>query len=66
MVVHDRGTSFGTVWQLLPHGIHRTTRPIPPGRYRLVLRSDGYAEQTIPLDLRAGAAEEVDVTLERQ
>ncbi|MCP3919406.1 MAG: carboxypeptidase regulatory-like domain-containing protein [bacterium] len=35
----------------------------PPGRYRLVLISPGYANRGVPVELRAGEYEDVDVTL---
>lgn len=46
-------------------GTHRSSDPIHPGRYRLVLLSRGDPNRSVPLELRAGAYEDVDVTLSR-
>jgi len=46
-------------------GTQRSSGPINPGRYRLVLLSPGYAEQSVTVDLRAGEYEDVVVTLSR-
>ena len=48
-----------------PYGTHESRNPLPPGRYRLVLLSKGYAKQSVMLELRAGEHEDVDVTLSK-
>ena len=55
-----RGLSYTRIY---PYGSHESGNPLHPGRYRLVLRSPGYAERSVMLELRAGEYEDVDVTL---
>lgn len=43
----------------------RSSGPIEPGRYRLVLTSPGHVNRSVTIDLRAGEYEDVDVTLSR-
>lgn len=52
-------------WKIYPHGTHESRNELHPGRYRLLLRSPGYANQSVIVELRAGEYEEVDVTLAR-
>ncbi len=59
------GDRWVSSWKLYPHGTHESTHPIPPGRYRLVLRAPGYEERSVTVDLREGEVEPVDVTLTR-
>ncbi len=51
--------------RIYPHGTHESRNELHPGRYRLVLRSKGYAERSVMLELRAGAYEDVNVTLSK-
>ena len=41
----------------------RSSEPINPGRYRLVLISPGYDNRSVTIELRVGEYEDVDVTL---
>ncbi len=52
-------------WSFDAYPIHTSLSVFEPGRYRLVLRSPGYAERSVTLDLRAGEYEEVEVTLSK-
>ena len=52
-------------WTFDSYPTHTSLNPFEPGRYRLVLRSPGYAERSVTLDLRAGEYEDVDVTLSK-
>lgn len=54
-----------TSWNIYPSGTHESFNELHPGRYRLVLRSPGYAEKSVTLELRAGEYEVVDVILAR-
>ncbi len=68
LVLEVRGEN-GAIWQsnrnIYPHGTHETSDPLPPGRYRLSLLSQGYEERSVTLELRAGEYEDVDVTLSK-
>ena len=46
-------------------GTHKSSGPHHPGRYRLVLISPGYEKRSVPVELRAGEYEDVDVTLSK-
>ena len=68
MLGGDRVTLGSDAWATTSRfgpGTHRSSGPINPGRYRLVLRSASYAERSVTLELRAGEYEDVDVTLSR-
>ncbi len=69
LVVTERWQPGSDRWastsSLLPLGSHRSTMPIEPGRYRLVLRAPGHAERSVSVELRAGVYADVDVTLSR-
>jgi RNA polymerase sigma-70 factor (ECF subfamily) len=60
-------TSDGSIssWTFDSYPIHTSLNPFEPGRYRLVLRSPGYAERSVTVELRAGEYEDIDVTLFR-
>ncbi len=52
-------------WSFESYPIHTSLGEYEPGRYRLVLRSPGYAERSVTVELRAGEYEDVDVTLSK-
>jgi len=60
-------TSDGSIssWSFDSYPVHTSLDKFEPGRYRLVLLSAGYAEQSVTVDLRAGEYEDVVVTLSR-
>jgi hypothetical protein len=59
------GRRWASSWEVYPYGAHESFNELRPGRYGLVLRSQGYAERSVTVDLRAGEYEELDVTLSR-
>jgi hypothetical protein len=63
MRVQTESTVYGTNWQLLPYGTHQSTNPLDPGKYELLLTSEGFQEQRVSVDLVAGRYEDVQVTL---
>ncbi|MEM7305054.1 MAG: hypothetical protein AAF682_00220 [Planctomycetota bacterium] len=69
LVVHGRGEAGRDRWAststLYPYGTHESGDPLDAGRYRLVLISPGYENQSVTFDLREGDYEEVDVTLSK-
>lgn len=52
-------------WSFDAYPIHTSLTVLEPGRYRLVLRSQGHAERSVTVELRAGEYEDVEVTLSR-
>jgi len=52
-------------WSFDAYPIHTSLDVFEPGRYRLELRSPGYAERSVTVELRAGEYEDVDVTLSK-
>lgn len=69
LVVSDRWKPGSDRWATLskihPYGTHKSSMPLHPGRYRLVLISPGHANQSVTVELRAGEYEDVDVTLSK-
>ncbi len=59
----ENGAIWHSIRKIYAHGTHESRNELHPGRYRLVLRSKGYAERSVMLELRAGEYEDVDVTL---
>ncbi len=61
----ENGAIWHSIRKIYAHGTHESRTELHPGRYRLVLRSKGYAERSVMLELRAGEYEDVDVTLSK-
>lgn len=58
------GQSFGCGWYLCEQGINDHP-PLPPGRYTLTLRAEGFAEQSETFDLDAGRTRLLEFVLRR-
>ena len=65
LVVGEGQRRRGNYHTIFPYGTHESSNPLRPGRYRLVLLSPGYAKRSVMVELRAGAYEDVDVTLSK-
>ena len=52
-------------WSFDTYPVHTSLGAHEPGRYRLVLRSQGYEERDVWVELREGEYAEVDVTLSK-
>jgi hypothetical protein len=67
LTAHVRGD--GRRWvstrEFYPHGPNESCNELHPGSYKLLLRSLGYAEQMVTVELRAGEYEDVYVTLSK-
>ncbi len=61
----DTSDASISMWSFDSYPIHTSLSLFEPGRYRLVLRSSGYAERSVTVDLRAGQYADVDVTLSK-
>jgi len=70
LVLHDSdrwkpgSDAFATTGGFGPGNL-RSSDPIDPGRYRLVLVSPGHARRSVTVELREGEYEDVDVTLSK-
>ncbi len=65
LYVLEDNRRWGSSWKIYPYGTHESSNELHPGRYRLVLLSQGYAKRSVMLELRAGEYEDVDVTLSK-
>ncbi len=57
------GRYGGSSWKIYPYANHESFSELSPGGYELLLRSSGYEEKRVMVDLRQGEYEDVEVTL---